>query len=280
MRNTPDGSLLCRSAPLWCSGVKLYKASEICDLAGQLPGGVDVNSDGLVRVVRPIEEVTSRETLASAEGSPITDAHPPSFITPASWRTWASGHCQNVRVGSRTPQGDVTVVGDLVIRDTPLIEKIITGTREISAGYDCCYEPAADGKSYTQRQIRINHISVLKKGRAGESVAIMDHEVNMQKEFTPEEMNAALSELNRITRMLSRGRATQTQDRDFELEAMFEESTDPEAVQFADACNALGRKLRAGSDCRPGLRERAEDGARSSDPSEDFAAQARRLHRR
>jgi hypothetical protein len=66
------------------------------------------------------------------------------------------------------------VIGDLVVRDRALIERIESGVRQISAGYDCQYTLSNDGRRYEQRNIRINHISVLKKGRAGSNIAIMD----------------------------------------------------------------------------------------------------------
>src|SRR4051812_5506671 len=91
----PDGSLLCRSVPLWRSGTQDYRESELADFAGQLPGGITVR-DGWIKVTRPVAEVLSAETMASAEAAPVCDEHPPSWVTPSNWRAWASGHVSNI----------------------------------------------------------------------------------------------------------------------------------------------------------------------------------------
>jgi hypothetical protein len=54
-----------------------------------------------------------------------------------------------------------------------------------------------------------------------------------------------------------------------------------EAASFADAANALGRKLRSAHDCRPTLRQLADEKRETKlDPDEEFAANAKRYHRR
>jgi hypothetical protein len=54
-----------------------------------------------------------------------------------------------------------------------------------------------------------------------------------------------------------------------------------EARQFADACNSLGSRLRARSDCRPGLRVAADERRQSKlTPDEEYAANCRAYHRR
>ncbi|HWY03019.1 MAG TPA: hypothetical protein VNX60_05075 [Candidatus Acidoferrum sp.] len=59
-----------------------------------------------------------------------------------------------------------------------------------------------------------------------------------------------------------------------------------EAKTFADACNSLGRKIRSAKDCRPGLRQAADqkrDEARkltADEEAAEFAANARAYHRR
>jgi hypothetical protein len=102
---------------------------------------------------------------------------------------------------------------------------------------------------------------------------------------------AALAELGRITALLKQGNAEEakpkeTTDHAADLAALAADS--PEAVAFADACNAYGRRLRSYRDCRPELRIRSE--ARKAevldaerDPGADAAAYAeslKGLHRR
>jgi hypothetical protein len=60
-----------------------------------------------------------------------------------------------------------------------------------------------------------------------------------------------------------------------------------ESQQFADACNALGRKMRAAKDCRPSLRLGAEERREGThqvmdqkDLAAEYAATMKTFHRR
>ena len=54
-----------------------------------------------------------------------------------------------------------------------------------------------------------------------------------------------------------------------------------EARAFADNANALGRRLRSQKDCRPTLRQQADERRETKlDDAEEFAANAKRYHRR
>ena len=87
----------------------------------------------MVSVFRPPSEVLSTRTMASLEGVPITDDHPPQFLSPMNYATWQAGHVQNIRQGPRTPEGESTVVGDIIIRDAGLSDKVERNLkREIS----------------------------------------------------------------------------------------------------------------------------------------------------
>jgi hypothetical protein len=103
-------------------------------------------------------------------------------------------------------------------------------------------------------------------------------------------LSAALLELGRITALLKQGNADEaerkeTNDHATDLHALAL-SASPEAAQFADACNAMGRRMRAAGDCRPELRIRSEerkaevlDAADTAD-AESYADSLRPFHRR
>lgn len=172
-----DGSLLCRSVPIARTGTQKYRREELESLTGEFSPDARPGFDGLYVVHRPASEVLSAATIASAEGVPLCDTHPPVFSSPATWATYARGHVQNVREGPRTSDGHRTLIADLICRDSPLAEKILNrAAREVSCGYSCRYEQEADG-SFTQRQIVINHVAVVKKGRAGSEIQILDHQL-------------------------------------------------------------------------------------------------------
>lgn len=154
---TAEGFLICRNVPIARTGDQIYLAREL-----QLDG----DPDRQVNVHRYPEEVFDRATVASFEGKPVTDTHPSEFVDPDNFQDLAKGHVQNVR-----KDGEY-IVADLYINDSGLIEKIKNGTKEVSCGYVCTYEP--DGEDYKQTHIRGNHVAVVQYGRAGHEVAIKD----------------------------------------------------------------------------------------------------------
>jgi uncharacterized protein len=171
MARLKDGSLLCTSVPLCRTGTQMYRATELATAGGILPDGMSTND--MVPVYRPREEVLSTKTMASLEGVPCCDNHPPQFLNPTNYSTWQSGHVQNIREGPQTPDGEYTVVGDLIIRDAGLSDKVERNLkREVSVGYDCMY--VWDGKKFVQRNIIANHVAVVQMARGGQSLSIMD----------------------------------------------------------------------------------------------------------
>lgn len=156
---TPEGFLICRHVPIARTGEQEYAAREM---------GLD--SEDMINVMRPPEEVFSEAAIASFEGKPITDGHPPVTITAENYASYAKGHVQNVRRGEGE-ESDL-LIADMVINDPYLIDRIKNGLRECSCGYDCLY--ADNGSGYQQQSIRGNHVAVVEAGRAGDRVAIKD----------------------------------------------------------------------------------------------------------
>lgn len=158
---SPEGYLICKNVPIGRLGKMQYYASEI---------GIKENPDALITVTRDAGELFALAALASFEGKPVTNEHPPDDVEPSNYANYSKGHVQNVRRG-----GDDSdkMLADLFITDPQLISEIENGKREVSSGYDCQYEQNSDG-DYFQRQIRGNHVAVVDKGRAGQSVSIKD----------------------------------------------------------------------------------------------------------
>lgn len=168
---TNEGFLICRNVPISRIGDQDYIGTEI---------GLDDAS--MHSVHRKPEEVFADAALASFEGKPVTDDHPPELLTPDTARMYEKGHAQNIRPGSGEWEG--YVLADLHIHDRDLIDKIQNGKREISCGYECEYLQEPDG-SYSQHKIRGNHIAVVDKGRAGKRAAILDADTK-QAQTAPE----------------------------------------------------------------------------------------------
>ena len=171
---TGEGFLICKNVPIARTGDQDYMGSEI-GLEGK-------DADKLVKVHRSPEEVFSEAALASFEGKPVTNDHPPGLIGPDDVGIYEKGHVQNVRRGAGEWEG--YVIADLHIHDQELIDAVKNGKREISCGYNFICEPEADG-TYSQKNIRGNHVAVVERGRAGKRAAILDSNKKVQAK-TPE----------------------------------------------------------------------------------------------
>lgn len=172
---TGEGFLICKNVPIARIGSQDYAGHEL-GLTGQ-----DANQ--IYRAVRTPEEVFSDAAMASFEGKPVTNDHPPDLIGPDDVSMYEKGHAQNVRKGSGRWEG--FLLADLHIHSRDLIDAIRAGKREISCGYECEYEDNGDG-TFTQRNIRGNHIAVVDKGRAGKQAAILDSDYKKEAEKPPE----------------------------------------------------------------------------------------------
>ena len=162
---TSEGYLICRNVPIARTGTQQYLAGEL-----RLEG----DPERIVYVSRREEDVFDAAALASFEGKPVTDGHPPGNVGPENYAAYARGHVQNVR-----REGDF-VVADLYINDPVLASQVQNRVkREVSCGYLCVYTP--DGAGYRQTNIRGNHVAVVPRGRAGREVAIKDAAAEAEK---------------------------------------------------------------------------------------------------
>ena len=193
-RREPEGYLLCLNVPVARTGTQDYLPEEL----GLAPGSFSfaTGPGGLVSVYRPEEEVFAPETLASFEGMPVTNDHPPDGVDVDNIRRLQMGHAHNIRRG--TGEESDLLLADLIITDERLIEAILNGKREISCGYT--YELAEENGRYIQRKIRGNHIAVVDAGRAGPRVSIKDKKPNERSTST---MKKSLTKL--LARMAKDG---------------------------------------------------------------------------
>ena len=178
---THDGFLICRNVPIARTGDQDYLGSEI---------GLDGTEAGNVLAVhRSPEEVFSQATMASFEGKPVTNDHPPGIIGPDDVRLYEMGHAENIRRGAG--EWADYILADLHIHDRELIDAIQGGKREVSCGYECEYVPNEDG-TYSQKNIRGNHIAVVERGRAGKRAAILDSNTIQKPAGNPPERKESI----------------------------------------------------------------------------------------
>lgn len=128
-----------------------------------------------VREYRPEEEVAKPESLASFGMKAVTMGHPPVLLDSGNTKVHQIGHA-----GSQVRFNDGFVEVALLITDKSAIDRIQRGdAQEVSAGYRVDFDPTPgvtpQGESYdgVQRNIRVNHIAVVPKGRAGRDVRLI-----------------------------------------------------------------------------------------------------------
>ena len=183
-RREPEGYLLCLNVPVARTGMQEYLPEELGLPAGNGP-------PGLIPVIRPEEEVFSKETIASFEGMPVTNDHPPDGVDIGNIKALQKGHAHNVRRGSGEERD--LLLADLIITDPVLIGLIMDGKREISCGYT--YELCEENGKYIQRRIRGNHVAVVDAGRAGPRVCIKDQRPERRKRTMKKSLSKILARM-------------------------------------------------------------------------------------
>lgn len=174
-RRTNDGYLV---AEVRCArtGIQQYLGAEV--------GRADLP---VVNVYRPADEVFSPTALASYAFRPVTVGHPVDGVSPANWKREAVGN-----TGAEIARDGSFVRVPLVLMDAAAIATVEGGTREISMGYDCRLDwtpgVTADGESYDaiQRGLRMNHLAIVPKGRAGAECRVGDSATPRESADKPE----------------------------------------------------------------------------------------------
>lgn len=133
------------------------------------------NQDGTIRREwRPPDEVFRVDSMASFEDAPVTRGHPKRLIDASTAKQYAVGYVKE----APRQDGDL-VVSRIVVQDAAAIEAVASKQEtNLSCGYVCDYDPTPgttpDGERYDgiQRNIRGNHLAILKHGRAGPEASI------------------------------------------------------------------------------------------------------------
>ena len=132
--------------------------------------------DKVYYVYRPAEELFSEEAIASFNAVPVPLVDDHTMIgkdyTPAEQKG-VDGVISNVR------QSGDELIGDLAIYSENMKDKINHGKKDLSMGYFCSYDLTPgewNGQHYDaiQRDIRSNHVALVKDGRCGHSVRVYD----------------------------------------------------------------------------------------------------------
>ncbi|MBX4872694.1 MULTISPECIES: DUF2213 domain-containing protein [Rhizobium] len=162
-RRREDGYLVA-DARIARTGIQTYLGSEV--------GKPDMST---VRVYRPGSEVFAEDTLKSAAHRPVTNDHPPEMVTSENWKKFAVGQTSDEITGE-----GIFIRVPLMVSDEATIKDIEAGKQELSAGYTCDLDftagvtPTGEAYDAMQKNIRINHVAIVRAGRAGSKVRIGD----------------------------------------------------------------------------------------------------------
>ena len=150
------------------TGIQKYQARDL--------GLTDRKPDSIVNVYRPPAEVFADDSLASYADADAVNDHPSGLVSSDTYKAVAVGHVS----GPATRDGDF-VVAELIIKDKSAIKAVESGKVELSAGYEAEYDQCPgvteDGEKYEfiQRDIKINHVALVDRARAGPRARLFDH---------------------------------------------------------------------------------------------------------
>lgn len=137
----------------------------------------ELEPDRIYQVLRPEEELTRPETLASMEQVPLINDHT-MIGTGVGMKPAEEVGIHGVTGTNVNRDGDI-ITNDLKVFTEKIKQLIESGKKDLSMGYRCRYELTPGefrGQHYdaVQRDIYLNHIALVDEGRCGSEVRVMD----------------------------------------------------------------------------------------------------------
>lgn len=143
-----------------------------------------LKADGSIEMEAKLPaELLADTTVESANNKPVTDDHPEEFVTQSNANKYMKGF-----TASNAHVDDDTLRVDMTITDAALINEINQGKQELSIGFETEIVPHKGeykGSVYdsVQKNIQINHVAVVERGRAGHSVRLVGDSAEMVDDF-------------------------------------------------------------------------------------------------
>lgn len=197
----------------------------------------DLEPDKVYQVLRPEEELNSKETLESFKLVPIVDDHTMLGTKPGMMPAEEKG--VHGVIGDDVYYKDGIIYGDLKIFSESLKEEIENGKKELSMGYFCDYE-LADGEferqpyQAIQRNLRINHVALVDEGRMGADVRVMDRQITFD----------SIKEIKEMTKTQTKSLGKSALDEDIEEITKDECKTQDEDVDKRALIDEIGGMLK------------------------------------
>jgi hypothetical protein len=146
------------------TGIQLYTGDEM---------GMPEMS--VVRVLRSADEVFSEQSMGTFVYKPMTNDHPSEMVDSKNWKRLSIGF-----VGDTVARDGTFIRVPLTMMDQSAIDDFKSGKCELSVGYtaqlDWTGGVTEDGEKFDaeQRDIRVNHIALVDRARAGPQARIGD----------------------------------------------------------------------------------------------------------
>lgn len=206
----------------------------IQDYAGWEVGKPDMQ---VVRVYRGADQVFAKDSLATYAHRPLTNNHPDEAVTADNWKDHAVG-----QIGDEVARDGEFVRIPLIVMDAAAIKAIEGGKRELSAGYTCdlAFEAGTTPEGQTfdavQRNIKINHVAIVDRGRAGSQARIGDGAGKWGlSPITPTQDKEIRSMENALRTVVVDGLSVQTTDQGAQAISKLQKDLESSAAKFADA---------------------------------------------
>lgn len=139
-----------------------------------------LKADGSIEMEAKLPaELLADTTVDSANNKPVTDDHPEEFVNQSNAKKYMKGFtASNAHVDNDALRVDMTIT------DAGLIDEINKGKQELSIGFETEIVPQKGeykGTVYdsVQKNIQINHVAVVERGRAGHSVRLIGDSAEM-----------------------------------------------------------------------------------------------------
>lgn len=156
----------------------LSKAGVFPYIGSSIYGAADPQK--IYQIYRPEEELASEDTIKSCRLIPWIDEHPPALLGDSE-----VGMVPAERAGVHGTTGedvffkDGVLYTNLKIYSEAMGDLIDDGKKELSWGYRCRIDWTSgtfEGKKYDgiQRDMRGNHVALVKEGRMGKEVGVLD----------------------------------------------------------------------------------------------------------
>lgn len=195
------------------------------------------------QVYRPEEELNNQDTIKSFNLLPWVDEH--EFLgkdgTPAEKKGVQGTTGESAYFEYPYLKNNIRVYSDYMQN---LIDK---GKIELSPSYRCKYEFTSgvfDGRKYDaiQRDIRGNHLALVKEGRTGKDVAVQDQIITIDSKSIKEQLMFTEEQLAAIQKLIQEALAAQNPvvDQNLKPECDNSETTSKEAGKPAVADEPMG----------------------------------------